>query len=68
MLGVEVGVAFIKCTNKTKCAKLTAPINDQRAFKTDVYPENLHNAYDLMEIHSLLQNSRHINNTRREKG
>ena len=47
-----LGVAFLKRADQQRYGKLMTSIRDQHSFKNDVYPESLHDAYELIENHS----------------
>ena len=55
-----LGVAFIKRADKERYGKLMKSIRDNHAFKKDVYPVTLHDAYELLENHSSANGGRHI--------
>ena len=48
-----LGTAFLKRANEKRYGKLITSIRDQHSFKRDVYPPSLHEAYELLENHSL---------------
>ena len=61
-----MGVAFIK-RSKHDHKKLIKTIRDQHAFGLDVYPNTLHDAYELLENHSATDKVQRDDNNKTRK-
>ena len=63
-----MGTALLK-RRKDEYKKLIRAIRDQPAFRVGVYPTTLHDAYELLESHSVVDNGRaeSVTRTRKER-
>ena len=63
-----MGIAFLKRSNDKRYGRLITSIRDQHSFKRDVYPTSLHEAYELLENHSLSTKGAGSGETRAQVG